>query len=202
MGELNFKIETTWNNETINHEPVKFTFEPDADSVGLVIKIDAPFFNDPAKPSEKIGEFFNLWDYEVAEVFFLNKEGKYLELEFGPHGHFVSILFKGPQDVVNKSLIVDYQAEISENRWSGIAKIPEAYFPINTTKMNAYAIHGSDKNRVYESLFPTPNGKYEHPNFHRLEYFRNINLMTQIPQNYNRLFDSDLWNIDQNESLN
>lgn len=164
MSQLHFKITTTWNNETVNHEPVNITLDSDIDSSSLQIRIDAPFFNDPIRPSENIGEFFNLWDYEVAEVFFLNDEGKYLELEFGPHGHFISLLLKGPQDLVKKGLIFDYKSEIFGNRWYGKAKIPEAYFPKNTTKMNAYAIHGSNDSRVYESLFPTPNGKYENPN--------------------------------------
>lgn len=164
MSQLSFHIETTWNNQTVYHEPVKITFESNLDLSNLTIKIDAPFFNDPPKPTKMIGEFFNLWDYEVVEVFFLNDEGKYLELEFGPHGHFISLLLKGPQEVINKGLIFSYNSEILNNRWQGEANIPELFFPKKTTKMNAYAIHGSDKNRVYESLYPTPNGKYENPN--------------------------------------
>lgn len=31
------------------------------------------------------------------------------------------------------------------------------------TKFNAYAIHGSGDERMYEALYPTPEGKYENP---------------------------------------
>ena len=32
-----------------------------------------------------------LWDYEVVELFLLNSDTEeYLELEFGPHGHYLA----------------------------------------------------------------------------------------------------------------
>lgn len=49
------------------------------------------------------------------------------------------------------------------NTWKGVAQIPLAYIPKGVDKMNAYAIHGSGDNRVYESLYPVPNGKYKDP---------------------------------------
>ena len=38
--------------------------------------------------------------------------------------------------------------------WTGTTKIPIDYFPPGVHKINAYAIHGSDINRTYESLYP------------------------------------------------
>ena len=38
--------------------------------------------------------------------------------------------------------------------WKGIAKIPESYFPFQTTKWNAYAINKDADLRTYESLYP------------------------------------------------
>ena len=52
----------------------------------LEILIDSKFFHDK-KPQEDPGYLMELWDYEVVEVFLLNKETEeYLELEFGPYG--------------------------------------------------------------------------------------------------------------------
>ena len=161
MGEFDFKIATTWNNLTVDHEPASLTFESDNSS--LIIKVNAPYFNDPEKPSQKPGEFFNLWDYEVVEAFFLNDEGKYLELEFGPYDHYLAIMLDGVHKVFKQDLKIDYKAEINGTHWSGIAKIPESFFPKMTTKLNAYAIHGSNESRVYESLYPTPFEKYPKP---------------------------------------
>jgi len=46
--------------------------------------------------------------------------------------------------------------------------IPSGYFPKAVTKMNAYAIHGSDEERIYEALYPTPYGKYPNPDLYVL----------------------------------
>lgn len=53
-------------------------------------------------------------------------------------------------------LPLPYTATISEetNRWVGEAVVPYSYFPAGVDKFNAFAIHGSDPNRVYEALYP------------------------------------------------
>ena len=50
-----------------------------------------------------------------------------------------------------------------DNTWEGTASIPFSYIPKDADRMNAYAIHGSANNRTYESLYPTPKGKYPQP---------------------------------------
>jgi hypothetical protein len=66
MVSFDYLIETTWDNQTLvgNHDPVKISYERNLNEEYLTINIRAPYFGSPAKPSEKIGEFFNLWDYE------------------------------------------------------------------------------------------------------------------------------------------
>ena len=59
----------------------------------------------------------------------------------------------------------------SKGTWTGTARIPLDYFPPGVTKFNAYSIHGTEPNRVYEALFPVP-GPF--PDFHRLEHFQPI----------------------------
>ena len=51
---------------------------------------------------------------------------------------------------------MEYKAEIDlENMtWTGIAKIPEFYFPFKITKWNAFAINKYADLRTYESLYP------------------------------------------------
>ena len=48
--------------------------------------------------------------------------------------------------------------------WDGKAEIPLSYLPRGLSKVNAYAIHGHGEDRIYEALYPVPNGKYESPN--------------------------------------
>ncbi|GFT13574.1 UPF0462 protein C4orf33 [Nephila pilipes] len=75
-------------------------------------------------------------------------------------------------------LHVEYIATVDKKNstWSGIASIPKTYFPPNVNRFNAYAIHGSGEGRQYEALFPVPSNRFTHPDFHRLEFFRYIEL--------------------------
>ena len=54
------------------------------------------------------------------------------------------------------------------------------YFPPGVTKFNAYSIHGTDNDRIYEVLFPVP-GPF--PDFHRLELFQLIDFNRLRPDN-------------------
>lgn len=62
------------------------------------------------------------------------------------------ILISRSQD----KLPIEYTATIdrAKGSWTGTAKIPIDYFPPGVHKINAYAIHGSGINRMYESLYP------------------------------------------------
>jgi len=60
-------------------------------------------------------------------------------------------------------LAIQFSATIAGDTWRGDAVIPNHYLPPNVSKFNAYAIHGTDPTRVYESLYPVPQGKYAAP---------------------------------------
>jgi hypothetical protein len=83
--KFDFLINKTWNNKDIDHKPTQISLERSENGDFLIIKINAIFFNSPFKPDKTPGDFFNLWDYEVVEAFFLNDSNQhYIELEFGP----------------------------------------------------------------------------------------------------------------------
>merc|ERR1711970_741797 len=152
-GGKKFAITGTWDGQPINHDPVELTLESGGED--LIIRISAPFFDDPAPEGGKPGEaFFKLWEYEVVEAFFLNDKEQYLELEFGPHGQHLALLLNGNRNAVKHSLALVYNATINkeENTWRGEARIPHTYFPPMVTKFNAYAIHGVEDGRLYEAL--------------------------------------------------
>lgn len=124
-SKLSFLIKKTWNNKELEHLPVQIHLERFDDN-NLLIKIEAPFF-DSSKPSQAPGEFFNLWDFEVVEAFFLSDSNRYIELEFGPYvkssqitlifsliffflyksyGHYIVILFDGERNSIK---VIIYQ---------------------------------------------------------------------------------------------
>uniref|UniRef100_A0A0B6ZN63 Uncharacterized protein n=1 Tax=Arion vulgaris TaxID=1028688 RepID=A0A0B6ZN63_9EUPU len=190
-GVLNVSIATTWNGASVTHEPVKINLSPSFDG-GLLINIQAPFFNSPPKPNGPAGQPFpGLWDYEVVEAFFLNDKDQYLEVELCPYGQHLLLMLNGQKKMVRDKLpLTTFNAVISGNRWTGQAILPRAYFPPGVTKFNAYAIHGAGANRVYESLYPASN--ISQPDFHRLEFFHHIDI-TQALNHYNPHEVSDLW---------
>ena len=138
-----------------------------------MIEIDAPFHNDPSPPNSEVGKpYFQLWDYEVVEAFFLNETTKqYLELEFGPHGQHLVLLLHGRKNITKHSLDLEYEAQISGERWTAKAKVPKEYFPNNVNKFNAYAISGTGDKRMYKSLSSVPG---DEPDFHRLHCFQDF----------------------------
>ena len=102
--------------------------------------VKAKFFNDPA-PKEPTGSLMGLWDYEVAEVFFLNQSTqKYLELEFGPHGHYLGLKFQGSRNQIEKDAVInfEYNSIISDGFWTGLAEVPLELFPEDFDSFNCY----------------------------------------------------------------
>ena len=60
---MEFEIHKTWDNKATGHSPVKIILDHQDDHI--VMKIAAPFFNDPPAPEGEVGKPFNkLWDYE------------------------------------------------------------------------------------------------------------------------------------------
>jgi len=189
-GKQEHSIEGTWEGKAIDHPPAVITLEPGEGH--LILRVKAPFFNDPSPPGGKPGEaFFKLWDYEVVEAFFLNKDEQYLELEFGPHGQHLMLLLNGTRNAVKHSLPLEYTATIDKTRgtWEGVAKIPSQYFPPDVTLFNAYAIHGTGDDRIYEALYESSGPQ---PDFHRLEKFQPIDFKYLLPDNRDSPL-SDAW---------
>ena len=185
MESLSIKINKTWNSlEPKDKSEIEIKIQPNmlmpnqTNEKAVVVTIQAPFYDDPKLPNgTPKGSFSTLYNYEVVEVFFLGQENSYLEFELGPHGQYLVLAFKGARHLTKGPLKLNhFNAEIKDKKWTGKAYIPMEYFPNNTNKFNAYAIHGSNQNREYLSHFPTPFGKYKEPDFHRLEYFHHLNI--------------------------
>lgn len=181
---VTYAITTTWDNQTIDHAPIQLTLTGQGTHLELVVS--GPFFNDPPGPDGPPGEaYWGLWNYEVAEAFFLGSNDRYLEVELCPHGQHLLLMLNGKNNDVGDCLPLNFSATIDGSTWEGRAYIPQDYFPPNVTKFNGYAIHGSGDARQYESLYPCPQGEYPGPDFHRLEYFQPIDFGALMPDNPN-----------------
>ncbi|XP_059821220.1 UPF0462 protein C4orf33 homolog isoform X3 [Hypanus sabinus] len=193
--EMEFTITKTWDSSPVSHKGIALSLKPDDE--GILMVVDAPFFNDPPSPAGPRGKSYDhLWDYEVVEAFFLNScKELYLEVELCPHGQHLVLLLAGKRKAWKKELDLKYDSTIHDQNWEGKALIPWSYFPDGVNKFNAYAIHGSGDKRVYEALYPIPKEQVnegQQPNFHRLEYFEDFSLSSVMGDEWKQP-RSDLW---------
>ncbi|XP_073699132.1 UPF0462 protein C4orf33 homolog isoform X1 [Garra rufa] len=194
---MEFQIKDTWDSLPLDHKPVKIRFSPGED--GLLMQVNAPFFNDPPAPAGPPGEPFpGLWDYEVVESFFLNNNTEqYLEVELCPHGQHLVLLLNGKHNAFMQQIPLSFIVNKKEKIWKGEALLPWRYFPPGVNKMNSYAIHGSGAERTYESLYPVPREDLvegQGPDFHRLEYFQDFTLQSIMGEDWVQP-ESDLWDL-------
>ncbi|KAJ7326963.1 hypothetical protein JRQ81_016722 [Phrynocephalus forsythii] len=192
---MEFKIEHTWNNFPVSHDPVTIKLTPE--NAGILMEVSAPFFNDPTAPPGEPGKPFNgLWDYEVVEAFFLNDQTQqYLEVELCPHGQHLVLLLSGRRKICKQELPLKFEVSRTHWKWTGKAHLPWSYFPPSIDKFNAFAIHGSGVHRTYEALYPVcqnETGEEQKPDFHRLEYFKTFSLQLLMGEDWKQP-GSDLW---------
>ncbi|XP_067949630.1 UPF0462 protein C4orf33 homolog [Watersipora subatra] len=164
---MEYDIASPWNGEKVSHSPMKLSIHPSSlsDSSFVRVNVSGKFFNDSPAPECPPGPTDFLWDYEVVEAFFLNsQDDTYLEVEFSPlyknggRGLFVwklassHICFNGRGTTL---LPLKYSTTLCADTgsWQGQADIPLNYFPPKVDKFNAFAIHGSGSNRLYEQLY-------------------------------------------------
>ncbi len=167
-----FLINRTWDGKLASPgEVARVKLHTVDDS--LVVRIAAPFHGDPDPPARAPGITDRLWEYEVVEVFLLAPGGEYVEMEFGPQGHYLVLRLSGCRNVVEGRIPMDYRATVSDRRWHGRAELPVTRLPPNVRWGNAFAIHGSGKGRRFLAAHPVGGDR---PDFHRLECFPGIRL--------------------------
>ncbi|KAM9192998.1 UPF0462 protein C4orf33 homolog [Mergus octosetaceus] len=198
--KMEFTIEHTWDDLPVSHKPVTIGLK--SYDGGLLMVVNAPFFNDPPAPLGEPGKpFRNLWDYEVVEAFFLNdRTEQYLEVELCPHGQHLLLLLSGKRRVWKEELPLEFEVTRMETKWEGKAHLPWNYFPPCTNKFNAFAIHGSGDQRKYEALHPVPRCELQEgqkPDFHRLEFFKELNLKRLMGEDWKQP-ESDIWKSQAN----
>ena len=165
MDRFRFELRRTWNDEPLApDEHVRLELRL---GVTIEVGIEASFHGDPP-PSGPPGRRDGLWDFEVVELFLLGRDDRYLELEFGPHGHYLALRLAGRRRVVADDLPVEFTAERSGTRWTGTARARLADLPPALVAANAYAIHGRGEARRHLAWAAVPGPA---PDFHRLEHF-------------------------------
>lgn len=159
-------IAATWDRRPLSadaHSHLVLRWE----ATTLLLQIEAPFAGDPA-PAQPAGSTPRLWEHEVVELMLLGDDARYLELEFGPHGHYLALRLDGVRTIVEEGMALDFHATIEGDRWRGEARVPRSWLPAGLHAANAFRIAGTGADRSYQAAFPAGG---DAPDFHRLEAF-------------------------------
>ena len=143
----------------------------------LRLRIDAPFHGDPPPPGPP-GPTWALSEHEVAELFILGADQRYLEVEVGPHGHHLVLQLHGVRQVVARLLPLDLRVQRDGGRWTADALLPRTLLPPGPHRLNATAVHGQGISRRFLAWAPMPGPT---PDFHRLDAWRPVLLPGTTP---------------------
>ena len=168
---MELQIQHTWDGAPLGTDEIATVTVARVEN-GLRVRVEAPFHGDAA-PDAAPGPVDGLWNFEVVELFILGRHDKYLEVEFGPHGHHLALRLEGVRHAVERAMPMPYTARIEGARWHGEAEIPDAWLPLGPYCVNAYAIHCTGAARRYLAWTPVPGPA---PDFHRLEHVPPVEL--------------------------
>ncbi len=166
---VDLQVPKTWDGCPVAASDV-VDFSVQLDDKGLGVQVVAPFYGDPA-PLGPGGELDGLWGYEVVELFLLGAGGHYLEIELGPHGHYLILLLDGIRQVKERLQPTHCTTRITGCRWQATLGLNLDQLPLPFTHINAYAIHGQGTGRCYLAAFPVPG---ENPDFHQPRFFGSL----------------------------
>jgi hypothetical protein len=161
-----FEITKTWDGESLQEDEWARIELLLGDEIEL--RVEAAYYGDPA-PAPPPGRCDGLWNFEVVELFLLGDDQHYLEIELGPHGHWLGLSLSGPRVRDDDSVAIGFEVDRQRDRWSGRALIDRDWGPSGLDRANAYAIHGAGATRRYLAMTPVPG---DGPDFHRLEHFK------------------------------
>jgi hypothetical protein len=145
------------------------TFDLQSTDTHLLIRIVAEHYDDPA-PAALPGRTERLWEHEVAELFIAGCNGHYVEIEVGPHGHFLAYAFSGVRVLADPRFPIEIQwLATSGASWAAEFRINRDQLPPRPWRVNAFAINGLGDKRQWLSAFemPAPTG----PDFHQPNHF-------------------------------
>lgn len=170
---LRFDINMKWNGRpTTRREQSVVLVEAGRQADNLKLTIDAPFHGDE-RPEGPAGSTPALWEYEVVELFIAGAGGCYLELEFGPYGHYLALSFTGVRQQSAGPHELHFRTVVLKHTWIGTAIIPRSLLPEGPHRVNATAIHGHPGRRRFLSATVLPG---DLPDFHQPEHFTPVEL--------------------------
>ena len=112
------------------------------------------------------GRLWQLWEHEVVEIFIAGEDGHYLELEFGPWGHYLALTFSDVRQILDDSCHLDHFSiehcpndKKNRRNWISSSIIPNKYLP-QLIKLNPQSSEGQPsfawRVNAFWCFFPSP----------------------------------------------
>ncbi len=160
------ELSADWSGQALAQPHGRIELRREGQSLWL--RGEARCFDDPL-PSLPPGRCPGLWNFEVLELFLLGDDARYLELEFGPGGHWLALAFAGERACVDEQIEIAPTIEVDPDRacWRVACELPDQLLPPGLARVNAYAIHGQGAARRHLAWRGGPGA----PDFHRLAGF-------------------------------
>ena len=163
---ITLQIENAWDGTAVA-EYSSSRVELRLTEHGLNLHFSGPLMGDPA-PEEPPGRLWGLWNHEVLECFIVGPDSNYLEVEVGPHGHFLILCLHGVRTIVNDAVPAQLQWHTAAGGiWSVSVVVGHEHLPSLPWKMNAFAIYGATP-RTFLASTPVPG---DGPDFHRISQY-------------------------------
>lgn len=165
---LRLAIGRLWSGEKSPDSRFSALVELQQHEAGILVRAITPPFPAPRIPSAPPGSRVEgLWEYDVIELFFVDEDGQYLEVELGIGGQYLVLGFDAPRHLVADFADLSFEVrheEHSGGRCINEIVIPRELFPTNLKALNAYLIAGGQ----FFSYHPLPG---ESPDFHQPDMF-------------------------------
>jgi hypothetical protein len=169
---VSFRVGETWNREKISGVSPFLDFAFNSVEAGLEIEI--LMSKDFSRAFDEVGGKWvdGLWEYDVAEVFFLGDNGVYFEFEIDRVGNYLALDFDDVRQRRNefKDLILKIDTEIQENGVIHKFVLPKAILPENIMAVNCCGIL---RNEIFLSLVDLSGIKAD---FHQPDKFLRLEI--------------------------
>lgn len=129
---------------------------------------DAPWWAE-AEPAVPRGRCLDLWRYQAVELFLGTiSDASYIELEFGPAGHWLALEFSGYRSLRCHHDVSAYEWQQHGQRWAGRAVLRNIPLLSRVCRGNAHFVHRCADGRSHCSAHGDPGRP---PDFHRSDLF-------------------------------